>query len=158
MAFAVRRAAGVSFDPFLPEFHLYGTDIALEAERLGKICYSLDMPLIHNAKAQVRLGRDYVRAYRYMVRKWRNRLPVPTSCGMLTSNPFVLPLRRLRIRYKAICRPSTYSTQRLADPALKAEELGMPSILAAPMMDAEPRCAGGIHGTLSIAPLPMSEI
>src|SRR4051794_21312802 len=31
----VRRDSGVSFDPLLPEFHLYGADIALEAERLG---------------------------------------------------------------------------------------------------------------------------
>ena len=135
MAFVIRRAAGISFDPLLPEFHLYGTDIALEAERQGKSCYGLDMPLIHNAKAQLCLGRDYVRSYRYMVRKWRHRLPVPTSCGMLTSNPFALPLRRLRIRYKAICRPSTYSTRRIPDPHAKAEELGFDQLLAAPLVE-----------------------
>ncbi|MCK1424824.1 hypothetical protein IVB15_30245 [Bradyrhizobium sp. 182] len=133
MVIVVRREAGVSFDPLLPEFHLYGTDIALEARRLGKSCYGLDMPLIHNAKAQLRLGPDYIRSYRYMVRKWRDRLPVPTTCGLLTQNPFVLPMRRLRIRYKAIFRTSTYSTQRLSDPSVKARELGMDRLLAAPM-------------------------
>jgi hypothetical protein len=135
MAFVVRREAGVFFDRFLPEFHLYATDFILSAERAGKRSYGLDMPLIHNAKAQLRAGRDYVRSYRYMIRKWADRLPVPTTCGVLTSNPFVPPLRRLRIRYKAICRPSTYSTLRLYDPSTKATELGLPHLLAAPMAD-----------------------
>ena len=119
-ALIVRRGAGVSFDPLLPEFHLYGTDIVLEAERRGKRSYGLDLPLIHNAKAQLRIGSDYVRAYKYMVRKWRARLPVPTTCGTLTANPLALPFRRLRTRYMAICRPSSYNTQRLSDPHAKA--------------------------------------
>ena len=131
----VRRGAGVSFDPLLPEFHLYGTDIVLEAERQGRRSYGLDMPLIHNAKAQLRFGSDYVRAYKYMVRKWRARLPVPTTCGTLTANPLALPLRRLRIRYRAICRPSSYNTQRLSDPQAKAIEIGMEKLLAAPMVE-----------------------
>lgn len=131
----VRREAGVSFDALLPEFHLYGTDIVLEAERRGRRSYGLDMPLIHNAKAQLRIGNDYVRAYKYMVRKWRTRLPVPTTCGTLTANPLALPLRRLRIRYRAICRPSSYNTQRLSDPQAKAIEIGMEKLLAAPMIE-----------------------
>jgi hypothetical protein len=129
----VRRGASVSFDPLLPEFHLYGTDIILEAERQGKRSYGLDLPLIHNAKAQLQIGSDYVRAYKYMVRKWHARLPVPTTCGVLTANPLALPLRRLRTRYKAICRPSTYNTQRLADPHAKALEIGLEKLLATPL-------------------------
>jgi hypothetical protein len=129
----VRRASGVSFDPLLPEFHLYGTDIILEAEKQGKGAYGLDMPLIHNAKAQLRLGPDYVRAYRFMVRKWRARLPVPTTCVPLMQNLPLLHLHRLKARYRAICRPSTYSTQRLSDPGVKARELGFPQLLAAPL-------------------------
>jgi hypothetical protein len=136
----VRRDAGVSFDPSLPEFHLYGTDIILEAERMGMRAYGLDMPLIHNAKAQLRLGPDYVRAYRYMVRKWRNRLPVPTTCGPLTAKPLALAIRRLRIRYGAAFRAPLYSTQRLMDPCLKSEELGLERMLVGPML---PIDAGG---------------
>lgn len=134
MAFVLRREAGVSFDPLLPEFHLYGTDIALEAERQGRTCYGLDIPLIHNAKPQLSLGADYVRSYRYMVRKWAARLPVATTCGSLTRNPFALPLRRLSTRYKALCRRSTYATQRVPDPSAKAKELGIDRVLAAPLL------------------------
>ena len=124
----------MSFDPSLPEFHLYGTDIVLEAERRGMRSYGLDMPLIHNAKAQLQLGPDYVRSYRYMVRKWQNRLPVPTTCGPLTAMPLALAMRRLRIRYGATFRTSHYSTQRLLDPCSKSKQLGLEQMLAGPML------------------------
>jgi hypothetical protein len=132
----VRRASGISFDPLLPEFHLYGTDIILAAERQGKRSYGLDMPLIHNAKPGLRLGPDYAKAYRYMVRKWRDRLPVPTTCVPLTANPIILAFDRLRVRYKAIFRRSTYSSHRLSDSRGKARELGFERLLAAPMVEA----------------------
>jgi hypothetical protein len=132
----VRREAGILFDPRLPGFHLYGTDIVLEAERRGKHSYGLDMPILHNAKPQLHIGRDYVQCYRYMVRKWWDRLPLKTPCITLSSNPFTLQLRRLRIRYKALCRPSTYSTNRDLDPRAKATELGFEQLLNAPMAEA----------------------
>ncbi len=137
LALVVRRGSGVSFDPLLPEFHLYGTDIILEAERHGMRSYGLDMPLIHNAKPQLRLGADYGRAFRYMVRKWRDRLPVPTTCVRLTASPLALAIARLRIRYWAIRKASTYSTHRLSDAAAKATELGLDKMLAAPMVELE---------------------
>jgi hypothetical protein len=132
LAFVVRRGANITFDPQLPNFHLYATDIILTAESKGKRSYGLDMPLIHNAKPQLRLGRDYAQSYKYMVRKWSKRLPVPTPCGTITLNPLALAFRRLRIRYKAICRPSTYSTRRVEDPSAKAVELGLDQLLAVP--------------------------
>lgn len=132
MAFVVRREANITFDPLLPNFHLYATDIILNAERCGKRSYGLDMPLIHNAKAQLRVGPDYVGSYKYMVQKWSKRLPVPTTCGTITSNPIKPLFRRLRVRYKALCRPSTYSTRRLSDPSVKAIELGLDQMLEIP--------------------------
>ena len=67
LAFVVRRSAGITFDPLLPNFHLYATDIILNAERQEKRSYGLDVPLIHNAKAQLRIGPDYVISYKYMI-------------------------------------------------------------------------------------------
>src|SRR5262249_52262537 len=94
MAFVVRRNAGITFDPKLPEFHLYATDIILNAERAGLRSYGLDMPLIHNAKAQLFVGRLPARIPLYG-RKWPDRLPVPTTCGPLTSTAFAISLRHL---------------------------------------------------------------
>ncbi len=135
MAFVLRRDAGITFDPQLPEFHLYATDLILTAERSGKRSYGVDMPLIHNAKAQLQVGEDYRKSYRYMIKKWRDRLPVPTTCGPLTSRPFAISLRRLRIRYKAIFRQTTYSTDRISDPSAKARDLGLDQLLLEGMVD-----------------------
>lgn len=119
----VRRASGTSFDPALPSFHLYGTDIVLEAQRAGMKSYAMDLPVIHNSKPIVRLDRTYIAAYRFMIRKWRARLPLPTVIVRLTRNPFPLLLRRMRVRYKAVLRASTLHP-RLESPELMARELG----------------------------------
>jgi hypothetical protein len=139
-AFVVRRGAGVNFDPNVPDFHLYGNDLVLEAERQGKRSYGIDMPILHNAKPQLRQSADFRRSYRYMVSKWRHRLPLKTPYCTLTSNPLWLPLKHLRLRYKALCRQSTFSTQRIADPHAKARELNLTQLLTAPMTGArDPR-------------------
>ena len=135
LAIVVNRNAGITFDPKLPEFHLYATDIILAAERAGKRSYAFDMPLIHNAKAQLYVGRDYRNSYRYMIEKWRDRLPVPTTCGPLTSTPFAIARRHLRMRYKAIFRQSTFSTHRIPDPSAKSRELGLDQLLLEGMVD-----------------------
>lgn len=119
----VRRASGVSFDPALPSFHLYGTDIVLEAQKAGKKSYAVDLPVIHNSKANVRLDQTYVAAYRFMVRKWKALLPWPTVIIQLTDNPIPLLLRRIRLRYKALFRASTLHPM-LEFPEIKAKELG----------------------------------
>jgi hypothetical protein len=138
-AFVVRRGAGVNFDPCVPEFHLYGNDLVLEAERRGKRSYGLDLPILHNAKPQLRQSADFRRSYKYMVRKWRDRLPLKTPYCTLTSNPFWLPLKRLRLRYKALCRQSSYCNQRITDPRAKATELGLTGLLTAPLADTRRR-------------------
>lgn len=136
MTFIVRRGADVNFDPALG-FHLYGTDLILEAEQRDKRSYGLDLPVLHNAKPGLHFRRDLVASYKHMVRKWRHRLPITTPCCILTTNPFWLPLRRLRIRYKAIFRPSTYSSQRITDPHAKAAELGFDRPLTVPLPAAD---------------------
>jgi hypothetical protein len=119
----LRRGSGVSFDPALPSFHLYGTDIVLGARAAGMRSYVIDLPVIHNAKPVVRLDRHYVAAYRFMVRKWGALLPWPTVIVPLTRNPLQLLLRSLRIRYKGVFRASTLHPQ-LDRPDVKASELG----------------------------------
>ena len=119
----VRRSSGASFDPELPSFHLYGTDVVLEALKLGKRSYVIDLPVIHNSKAVSRLDNNYVCAYSFMVHKWKSLLPWPTVILPLSRNPIPLLYRRLRLRYKAICRASTLHKP-LERPDIKAKDLG----------------------------------
>jgi hypothetical protein len=128
----LRRSSGVTFDPDLPRFHLYGTDIVLDAEAKGRTAYVIDAPSIHNSRPipSRRLGRDYVEAYRYVARKWHARLPWPTVIFRLITNPVPLAVHRLRNRYwrvKVGLRLDALFNE-LPNPAAKADELGFASI------------------------------
>lgn len=119
----VRRSMGVSFDPELPSFHLYGTDIVLRARELGKKAYVVDLPVIHNSRPIVHLDPSYMLAYRFMVRKWRLLLPWPTVIIPLTRNPLPRIFRGWRLRYKSVLRASTLHAP-LERPEIKAKALG----------------------------------
>lgn len=96
LVIVMRRAAGIRFDENLPGFHLYGTDIVQTARAAGLHGYVADIPVIHNSRPVRQLGADYLRAYRYMRRKWRRALPVLTPVVAVSYNPW--PLLRIRLR------------------------------------------------------------
>jgi hypothetical protein len=123
----VRRASGVGFDPQMPTFHLYGTDIVLSAEAQGKSAYIIDLPMIHNTAAPRRFRREYGDAYRFMIRKWRHQLPWPTVIVPLTTSPWALLYRQLISHYNRICHPEMFSVQ-LPNPGVKARELGFEDV------------------------------
>lgn len=86
----VRRDAGFRFDPALPHFHLYGTDLVQSALVRGRGAYAVELPVVHNNRPIASLRGGYELAYRYTRRKWRARLPIHTSVCTLTWNPFSL--------------------------------------------------------------------
>ena len=85
LAFVVRRSSGIRFDPSLPNFHLYGTDVCLAARAVGRMAYAAHMPVIHNSQPAI-LGGAYLELYRYMQRKWWRDLPVATTVGPVTKS------------------------------------------------------------------------
>jgi hypothetical protein len=88
----VRRSSGLRFDENLPGFHLYGTDICLEARRKGFNCYVLSAFCVHNSKGLDRLPSEYSRSLYYLRDKWRSQLPIRTPCMTITR--WGLPLYR----------------------------------------------------------------
>ncbi len=80
----LRRSSRVRFDKDLPGFHLYGTDIVQNALAARCGVYVFDGPVVHNSVPVSRLGPSYAAAYRYMQRKWRHRLPIPTTVMAVT--------------------------------------------------------------------------
>jgi len=88
----VRRSAGLQFDEALPGFHLYGTDICLEARRKGLKCYAISAFCIHNSNGLAMLPLAYSKALLFMRRKWRTQLPVFTPCVAITR--WGMPLAR----------------------------------------------------------------
>ncbi|MFH1371548.1 MAG: glycosyltransferase [Planctomycetota bacterium] len=86
---------GLKFDENLPGYHLYGTDIVQTAIERGLTAYVFEAPIIHNSTAVVWLDRSYGRAYRYMQRKWKAKLPIETTVVPITR--YGWPLFRKRI-------------------------------------------------------------
>ena len=80
----LRRSSGLSFDEQLPGFHLYGTDLCLEAQRRGLNAYIVPAFCVHNTAGMKFLPRAFWRGYFYLRRKWRDRLPIKTPCTTIT--------------------------------------------------------------------------
>jgi hypothetical protein len=115
----VRQDSGLRFDPQLPDFHLYGTDIVQTALRSGHGAYAVDLPVVHNNRPIVSLRGGYSRSYRYMRRKLQDRLPISTSICTISSWPFSLWRAQWRRRHVNI-RPA----ELLADAREVAKEAG----------------------------------
>jgi len=79
----LRRASGIEFDPALPGYHLYATDLVQTALSRGKGAYVICAPVVHNSRPSLYLGRDYFRAYDYVARKWRHRLPIHNNVARI---------------------------------------------------------------------------
>lgn len=121
----VRNGNGVKFDDQLPGYHLYGTDIALQARASGQGAYVVDAPIIHNTRPLWYLPRPYWRAYRYMTRKWRDVLPVQTTCSCLSR--WGWPAQAIRGRYRFLVGQARWVRQwggRIENLDLLAEQLG----------------------------------
>lgn len=86
----LRRTSGVRFDPQLPDFHLYGTDIVQTALQQGRGAYAVELPVVHNNRPVATLRGGYARAYADARRKWWAQLPIWTSICALSRWPFAL--------------------------------------------------------------------
>jgi len=80
----VRKSSGVRFDEEMPGFHMYGTDICLDAARRGLKCYAISAFCIHNTNGYKMLPWEFWKNYFLMRRKWRSELPITTSCTEIT--------------------------------------------------------------------------
>lgn len=80
----LNRPSGLRFDPALPSFHLYATDIVQTALAAGKGAYALDAPVVHNSVPTPTLRGGFTLAYDYMRSKWRHRLPIVTPVTQIT--------------------------------------------------------------------------
>ena len=95
LTLVIRRSSGLTFDEKLPGFHLYGTDICLQALSRGMRSYIIPAFCIHNSNGLSYYPAEYWRGYRYMQRKWRQQLPVHTSCVTITSSSRLMFKQRI---------------------------------------------------------------
>jgi hypothetical protein len=122
MILVVRRASGVRFDTDLPGFHMYGMDIVQTAQRLGMPSFVVPITAIHFSRPVTGLGGAYSDAYRYLQRKYRSSLPIPTLIADLETLPFRLWLQNFRLRWQARGRSARLDPS--GDPRAIAQRLG----------------------------------
>jgi len=80
----LRKSSGLSFDPQLRGFHMYGADICLEARRQGRKCYAIAAFCIHNTNQYGMLPWQFWKGYLQLRRKWKAQLPMRTTCTEIT--------------------------------------------------------------------------
>jgi len=80
----IRKSSGLRFDPELPHFHLYGTDICMAARHRGMANYAFQGYFVHNTDQLLTLPREFYQCYRYVRRKWAAYLPIYTACITIT--------------------------------------------------------------------------
>lgn len=120
----VDRDAGLYFDTDLPGFHLYGTDIILEARQRALGAFVVDAPVVHNSRPNPQVfDSAFFSAYRYMQRKWATQLPLATCTVPITRSAW--PLYMAWLRRERHKRFGTYmGGQRVSDPSQIAVRLG----------------------------------
>jgi len=74
----LKRASGLRFDPALPSFHLYGTDIVQMARAAGHSAYAIHAPVVHNSRPVQSLKGGFDVSYAYLQQKLAADLPVQT--------------------------------------------------------------------------------
>jgi Glycosyltransferase like family len=124
----VNRRSGLRFDESLPGFHLYATDIALNAADKNLGVYVIHAPVVHNSVPVLSLGGAYAQAYSYLKRKWRHVLPVVTTVTTLSISGWSLWRTRLRLARahgrNARRRRMELESEERTDPIQVATKLG----------------------------------
>lgn len=88
MVIVIRRNSGLSFDSSLPGFHLYGTDICLQARRLSMSNFVISALCVHNSNGLKTLPWAFWRSYWSLRSKWRLYLPIVTTCTTIYPDVF----------------------------------------------------------------------
>lgn len=114
----LRRSSELRFDPNLPHFHWYGTDICLTARAAGRASYVFQGLCVHNTNQLIHLPDDFYVGHQYIKRKWAQYLPITAACVTVTALDLDMKRRRMRKfldELLGIKRPSKYRT---TDPTL----------------------------------------
>jgi hypothetical protein len=112
----IRKSSGLRFDPFLPHFHLYGTDLCLSAKNKGMTNFAFQGFCIHNTNQLLSLPGEFYACYRYVKRKWAKFLPIYTSCLRISYLDKALYRKRARELFKKIAGKEGIPLLRVDDP------------------------------------------
>lgn len=119
----LRKSSGLRFDDKLPHFHLYGTDICLQAERAGMKSYAISAFCVHNTYTNYTLPKEFYECCEYIRRGWKGALPIQTTCIRITSLSFAIHYRMLKDTLRNYIRRERLEVVRGEDGEQVFEEL-----------------------------------
>jgi hypothetical protein len=123
----LRKSSGLRFDADLPHFHFYGADICMAAAARGLKSYATSAFCIHNTQQNFVLPKEFYESYRYMKRKWKNSLPIRTTCVTMTKFDSYMYKKRIQELYLRFIRRKVIGAFRVKDGRELLAELGDPS-------------------------------
>jgi hypothetical protein len=134
----IRKSSGLRFDEAIGGFHMYGTDICLEAERRGMKSYAISAFGIHNSNGYGMLPWAFWRSFFQMRLKWRTALPVMAPCAEITT--WCWPVLRRNVVHAANLLLKRHKVgRRIPDPAQLYREL----VAAGKVRPLSPATGGG---------------
>jgi glycosyl transferase family 2 len=111
----LRKSSNLRFDPALPHFHFYGTDICMSARKAGKRSYAISAFSVHNTSYGP-LAPDFFRSYWPVKKKWAEYLPIQTPCIRISRLNQDLIVRRFKHVCFTLLGRDMSLRPRLADP------------------------------------------
>jgi hypothetical protein len=120
----LRKSSGLRFDESLPHFHFYGTDICMAADARGLKSYAISAFCIHNTQQNFVLPKEFYESYRYIKHKWKNSLPIRTTCVTMTKFDLYMYKKRLQEAYLRFVRRTEIGAFRAKDGRALLAELG----------------------------------
>jgi Glycosyltransferase like family len=127
----LRKSSGLWFDERLPGFHMYGTDICLEARRRGRKCYVFSGFCVHNTNVYDLLPMEFWRNCLFVRKKWKSELPINTPCIDITWSCWPM-IRWNLLRGANIILRRHRPGKRVADPVALYEDLVNRGLVVAP--------------------------
>lgn len=115
----IRKSSGLQFDEMLPHFHLYGSDLCLESQRMGLRNYAIANFCVHNSLPVIKLPPEFWQCADYLQKKWHRELPIATPCIYISTSKVLMRLKRVKywlISYQK--RLGRLQYERLTDHAL----------------------------------------
>jgi hypothetical protein len=127
----IRKSSGLRFDDHLPHFHLYGADLCMTAHEIGRQNYAISAFCIHNTQQFLVLPPEYYDCYRYFKSKWKDYLPIQTTCMRVTRFDLYMHGKRIREAYLRFTRRKKITALRAKDGGILLAEFGDASRSAA---------------------------
>jgi hypothetical protein len=120
----LRKSSGLRFDPDLPHFHFYGADICMAAAARGLKSYAISAFCIHNTQQNLILPKEFYESYRHVKRRWKNSLPIRTTCVTMTKFDSHMYKKRVQEIYLRFIRRKEIGAFRVKDGRALLAELG----------------------------------